>query len=392
MLRSPEEFAARASGTFLVEHAVIETLSALVGGAVAEVREEVLTYVADQPAMDDGLRSQDLTRLLRALDPSDVDADLAPRVREAAERQPDGTLSAALFGLLIDDAEVVDQLLDRVRDGDHNAMSALQRYDLLDRPAAQRLMEIAVESMDRIVIDAGQGRFTVRTHDPAHELATLATYYPEDAPWASLLRFLGAQAVPGEFKRSACLVLAARAQHIPPDVGNELRAVILQLQPSPGRDLPFGFGKPLAGAHVRLAAAIGALDDDSVARELTRLVTGSREERRDAAELAHVTSGPSGEGMLVALLADSHGDVRATAARGLAWLATDPHLEPSALVLAALERAYGLAGVLVPLYIVGALDDDRHEGRSVTVAQKLTGHTSALVRTRAAEALRLRHG
>lgn len=262
-------------------------------------------------------------------------------------------------------------------------MSALKRYDLLDAAAAQRLMEIAADSMDRKVADAGKGRFGLGSHDPAHELAALATYHPDDAPWASLLRFLGAQAVPGEFKRSACLVLAARAQHIPPDVREELRTGILQLQQWSGRDLPFSFGKPLAGAHVRLAAAIGALDDDSIAGELTRLVTGNRDERMDAVELASVTGGPSGEGILVGVLADSHADVRAAAARGLARLATDPQTEPSALVLAALEHAYGLDGVLVPLHIVSALDDDRHEGRAVAVVQQFTRHTSALVRAHA---------
>lgn len=121
---------------------------------------------------------------------------------------------------------------------------------------------------------------------------------------------------------------------------------------------------------------------------MARLLTGDGDERSDAAEIARATPGRWAAGILVALLADPHADVRATAAHALAWLTTDPHSEPDALALAGLERACDLTSVLVPLYVVGALaDGSRHEARAGGLASRFSDHPSGIVRSHVAQAI-----
>jgi hypothetical protein len=223
-----------------------------------------------------------------------------------------------MLGLLVRDDEAARELLlARIAEGDNDALAALGDVRQLNPEIARRLAAQDAQLLDDIIAQAQRGAFAVsRTRDPASRLAILGVHFPEVAPWDALLRYLADVHMPSEHKPKACLALAAHADRLPASLRSDLRELLPHLTGTVPADKLFG--SPLGGAAVILAAAVGALDDQTLTSGLAALLTGSRQERLAAATLISRLGRHELTAALVTLVNDPYPDVRAEAARALA--------------------------------------------------------------------------
>jgi HEAT repeat protein len=172
--------------------------------------------------------------------------------------------------------------------------------------------------------------------------------------------------------------------------GAPLRSDLRELLPHLTGTVPADklFGSPLGGAAVILAAAVGALDDQTLTSGLAALLTGSRQERLAAATLISRLGRHELTAALVTLVNDPYPDVRAEAARALATrvASSDTGIDP--LAIAGLQRALANPGALVSLAIAAVVDAaEAPSDQACELITPLLDHPSALVREAAAGAL-----
>jgi HEAT repeat protein len=137
-----------------------------------------------------------------------------------------------------------------------------------------------------------------------------------------------------------------------------------------------------------LGAAVGAPDDQTLTSGFTALLTGSRQERRDAATLIGRLGRPEFTAALVTLVSDPYPEVRAEAAGALALRVAGSNTGIDPLAIAGLQRALADPGALVSLAIAGgvaAAETPSDEARELIAP--LLGHPSACVRESAAHAV-----
>lgn len=387
VLTDDSAFVSRTTPSFLVIPSTLDALSGILDAADDAVHRDLAHFIAGLPPVTDQLEARGWARVATGLRATVfAGAEDHAAWRQAAAAQPDPRLAAAILGLLTDhDEEARELLCARIAAGDNDALAALGHLRQLDPQVAEPLMAQDVELLDATIAQAQQGAHPVWTRDPAARLAILGVHFPDVAPWDALLRYLGAR-VPSERKRRACLALARHADRLPEPVRSALRELLPQLQATvPALNL---LGAPLGGAGVVLAAAVGALDDQTLTRGLTALLTGSRQERRDAAALIARLGRPEFTAALVALVSDPHPEVRAEAAWALAMRVASTDTGNDALAIAGLRRALGDPGAQTPLAIAAGLPAlGTPSAQACELIAPLLRHPSAHVRASAARSV-----
>jgi hypothetical protein len=388
VLADDASFVARTTPSFLVAHYTLKALAGVILAANDALHRDLAAFLASLPPVTDDLTAQSLARVVSGMR---VTALAPPEDRaaclQAAASQPNQQLAATMLGALANDDEAARELLlARIAEGDNDALAALGHVRQLDTEVAERLMAQDADLLDAIIAEAQMGVHTVRIRDPAARLGILGSHFPEVAPWDALLRYLGNARVPSERKRKPFLALAQHTDRLPEPVRSALRDLIPQLKPSIA---PVNlFGSPLGGASDILAAAVGALDDQILTSGLTALLTGSRQERRDAAALIGRLGRPEFTGALVALVRDPYPDVRAEAACALAIRVASPDTGIDPLAVGGLQRALADPGARTPLAIAdGVATAETPSDQACDLIAPLLGHPSAFVREAAAGAL-----
>jgi len=390
VLTDDSAFVARTTPSFLVVPYTLDALAGLLDAADDALHCDLAGVLTSLPPVTDELEARSWARVAAGLRAT-VLATPQDRAgwRQAAASQPDPGLAAAILGLLAPDDEVARELLlTRVADGDNDAFAALGPVRQLGSEVAKRLMAQDAELLDAIIAEAQAGVHSIRTYDPAARLAILGSHFPEVTPWDALLRYLGHARVPGERKRNPCLTLAHNADRLPDPVLSVLRDLIPQLKPS---SAPVNlFGSPFGGAAMIFAtAAVGALDDKTLMSGLTALLTGSRQERCDAATLIGRIGRPEFTAALVSLVSDPYPDVRAQAAHTLAMRVASPDTGIDQLAIGGLLRALADPGALVSLAIAdGVATTETPSDEARKLIAPLLAHPSALVRETAGRAVR----
>lgn len=381
-------FVARTTPPFHVAHYTLKALAGLLDAADDAFHRDLAAFLVSLPPVTDPLTAQGLALAVPVLRATALAPEDHATWRQAAASQPDRRVAARMLGVLAgDDQAARALLLTRIAQGDDDALAALGDLRQLDTETAGRLAAQDAQQLDGIVAQAQGGRFAVaRTRDPAYRLAILGAYFPDVAPWDALLRYLGEARMPSQHKRRACLTLATHADRLPDSVRSDLRELLPRLT---GTDPAGGlFGSPLGGVVVILAAAVGTLDDQTLTKGIAALLTGSRQQRRDAATLISRLGRRELTAALVTLVSDPYPDVRAEAACVLAMrvASPDPSIDP--LAVAGLQRALADPGALVSLAIadgVAAAEAPSDEARELVAP--LLGHPSARVRQATASAL-----
>jgi hypothetical protein len=381
-------FVARTTPPFHVAHYTLKALAGLLDAADDELHRDLAAFLVSLPPVTDQLTAQGLALAVPGLRATALALEDRAAWRQAAASQPNLRVAAGMLGLLAHDDEVARELLlARIAEGDNDALAALGPVRQLNPEIAGRLAAEDAQLLDATMAQAQHGAFAVsRTRDPAARLVILGVHFPDVAPWDALLRYLGDTHMPSEHKRKACQALAAHAERLPDSLRSDLRELLPQLTATVPADKLFG--SPFGGAAVILAAAIGALKDPTLTSGLAALLTGSRQERRDAATLISRLGRPEFTAALVTLVSDPYPDVRAEAARALATrvASSDAGIDP--LAIAGLQQALADPGALVSLAIAAVVDAaETPSDQARELITPLLGHPSALVREAAASAL-----
>jgi hypothetical protein len=388
VLSDASGFVARTTPPFHVAHYTLKALAGLLDAAHDALHHDLAAFLAGLPPVTDQLTAQGLAHVVPGLRATALAPGDRAAWRRAAASQPDRRVAAGMLGLLAHDDEAARELLlARIAEGDNDALAALGDVRQLDNEIAGRLAAEDAQLLDDIIAQAQGGVFAVsRTRDPASRLAILGVRFPDVALWDALLRYLGGAHVPSEHKRLACLALAAHADRLPESLRSDLRELLPQLTGT----IPAGnlLGSPLGGAAVILASAVGALVDQALTSGIAALLTGSRQERRDAATLLRRLGRRELTAALVTLVRDPYPDVRAEAACTLAMRVAGPDTGIDPLAIAGLQRALADPGALVPLAIAGGVAAaETPSDKACELIAPLLGHPSARVREATASAL-----
>jgi hypothetical protein len=379
---------ARTTPPFHVARYTLKALAGLLDAADDAFHRDLAAFLVSLPPVTDPLTAQGLALAVPVLRATALAPEDHAAWRQAAASQPDRRVAARMLGVLAGDDEAARALLlARIAEGDDDALAALGNVRQLNPEIAGRLAAQDAQQLDGIVAQAQRGAFAVsRTRDPASRLAILGVHFPDVAPWDALLRYLGEARVPSEHKRRACLALATHADRLPASLRSDLRQLLPHLTGTVPADKLFG--SPLGGAAFILASAVGALDDQTLTSGLAALLTGSRQERLDAATLISRLGRRELTAALVTLISDPYPDVRAEAARGLATRVASPDTGIDPLAIAGLQRALADPGALVSLAIAAVVDAaEAPSDQARELITPLLGHPSALVREAAASAL-----
>jgi hypothetical protein len=385
VLDDPSAFAARATPSFLVGPAILEALAGLIQASEDAVHRDLATLVLSLPPITDEVVAIRLARVVVKLRAGALPPAERAAWRKAAIAQPHRGLAAKMLGLLAaDDEGSRTELLARVADGDWDALAALGDVRQLNSEVARQLAAEDAQALEAIMTQAEANVFGSWVRDPARSLAVLGIGHPDAARWEVLLRLLADERIAGEHKRDACLVLAAHADQLPEPVRSALRGLAPRLTGTAG---PFDdsfrqmLGRPLGGAALNLAAAVGALDEHAATTGLAALLTGSRQDRRDAAKLVVRLGEPAHTAALIPLISDPHADVRAEAAQALAIRVASPSGDTDPWAVAGLRRALADPGALVPLAIAsGTASVQAPTNQARELVASLRHHPSAHVR------------
>jgi hypothetical protein len=389
VLADDSSFVARANPSFLVIPYTLDALAGVVPAADDAVHRDLAAFLADLPPVTDELTARSLGRVVSKLRATAlVSPEGRAAWRRAAASQPERHLAAAMLKAVAHaNDEARDLLLARIAEGDDDALVALGDVRQLGTETIRRLATEDARLLDTTIAEVHRGVLPGWSYDPAQRLVVLGSQFPDVAPWDALLRYLGDDRVPSGRKRRACLTLAVHAARLPEPVRSALRSLAPELKETAPADDPFS--EPLlGGAAVVLASAVGALDDQTLTRSIAALLTGSRQERRDAATLISHLDRRDFTAALVALASDPYPDVRAEAARALATGVASPDTGVDQLAVAGLQRALADPGTLVSLAIAGgvaAAETPSDQARELIAP--LLGHPSARVREAADRAL-----
>jgi hypothetical protein len=388
VLTDHTEFIARTTPPFHVARYTLKALAGLLNATDDALHHDLAVFLTGLPPITDPLTAQALAFVVPELRATALAPEGRAGWRQAAVFQPDQRVAARMLGLLAGDDEAAHALLlDRIAEGDNDALAALGDVRRLDTETVGRLAAQDAQELDGIIAQARGGKFAIaRTRDPASRLAILGAYFPDVAPWDVLLRYLADTHVPSEHKRKACEALAAHADRHPGSLRSDLRGLLPQLTGTVPADKLFG--SPLGGAAFILAAAVGALDDQALTSGLAALLTGSRQQRHDAATLISHLGRHEHTAALVTLVGDPYPGVRAEAARALTTRVASPDTGIDPLAIAGLQRALADPGALVSLAIAAVVDAaETPSDQARELITPLLGHPSALVREAAASAL-----
>ena len=396
VLADPSAFAARTTPSFLVAPAILDALAGLIQATDDAVHRDLATLIISLPPIAEEVVAIRLARVALKLHATALPPADRAAWRKAAIAQPHRGLAARMLGLLVaDDERSRAELLARAADGDWEALQALGDVRQLDSKVARQLATQDAQAVEAMITQAEANTFGSWVRDPARSLAVLGIWHPDVARWDVLLRFLAHEHVTGEHKRDTCLVLAASADQLPEPVRSALRRLAPRLTGTAG-PLDDSFrqmlGRPLGGAAMNLAAAVGALDEHAATNGLAALLTGSRQDRRDAAKLIVRLGRPEHTAALIPLISDPHADVRAEAAQALAIRVASPEGDTDTLAVTGLRRALADPGALMPLAIASGIATVRAAtDQAGELVRPLLRHPSARVRE-AAQAVSVTEG
>jgi hypothetical protein len=385
VLADPSAFAARTTPSFLVAPAILDALGGLIQATDDAVHRDLATLVLSLPPIADEVVAISLARVVAKLRAAALPPAERTPWRDAAIAQPHRGLAATMLGRLsADDEGSLTELLARVADADWEALAALGDVRQLTSKLARQLAAEDAEALDAVIAQAEANTFGLPARDPARSLAVLSIWHPDAARWEVLLRFVAHERVAGEHKRDTCLILAASAEQLPESVCSALRDLAPRLTGTSGPpDDSFRrmLGRSLGGAALNLAATVGALDEHAETEGLAALLTGSRQDRCDAAKLIVRLGRRKYTAALLPLVSDPYADVRAAAGQALAIRVASPDIGTDPLAVAGLRRALVDPGAQMPLAIASGIASVQvPTDQAREIVRTLLHHPSARVR------------
>jgi hypothetical protein len=379
-------FDAKTSPSYLLDARLVETLAAVVPAASPIGRRAVVEHLVVLPAQDDQLLASRWSRVVRAVPNDTWDQEAALRVGQAADAHHEDLRLPLLEVAARYDAQARARLVEQANHGSLDALAELGDVRTLSTEVVTNLINKLTVHVDQQVRDAHAGSF--RFEDVGRNLALLNVWHPDLARWEPLFSLLEDKAVAGGHKVGALLLLASVTEHLRDDVRSRLKTIALALtdQPLSVRSSSLDDERDTAGAATELAAALDALDEDTIGHQLVVLLAQDSAHRHWAARLAHRLARPETTGVLLTLSQDPEPAVRAAAAAGLAFLVAAER--GGAIAMNGFQRCLRDPGTAVPASVAATLA--KTPTRSPVADEALThlcGHASAYVRATAASAV-----
>jgi Domain of unknown function (DUF4365) len=383
-LRNPEAFVARTRPSYAVHMVVLEALAGVVRGSDPDARRSVAEVLLALEPQEQVLATK-WAQVVRQLPHSAWnagDADQADSVARQHSYPLDGVLLGVATRLGSDAAR--QHLLSRVASGSYNDLNGIADVRELDDQLVKPQIATLAGSARGIITDAQEGHYGIGV-DAVYALTLLDLWHPDVAEWEPVLEVLASDAVSVDNKSATLTLLAEQSQRIPGGIRTQLIPTARRIAAREGAPTPglFPGHADAAAEATTLGMALGAFDAAEASAQVTRLLTGSTDDRYWAAVIAGRGDDPLQRGALLSLIADNNPHVRAAACAGLARIAaqvSDPIVfaalracaeDPGRAV--AIQLAYGLG------WIARGQTDEANEVVA-QIRQSLQTHPSAFVR------------
>jgi hypothetical protein len=388
-LRNPEAFVARTRPSYAVPMVVLEALASVVRASDPDAQRSVADVLLALEPQEQVLATK-WAQVVRQLPHSAWNAGDADQADSAARQHSyplDGVLLGVATRLGSDAAR--QHLLSRVASGFYNDLNGVADVRDLDAQLAKPQIATLAGSARRIITDAQEGRYGIGV-DTVRTLTLLNLWHPDVAEWEPVLEVLASDAVPVDNKSATLTLLAEQAPRIPDDIRARLIPTARRIAAREGAATPglFRGDGDAAAEATTLGMALGAFDSNEASAQVTRLLTGSTDDRYWAAVIAGRGDDPLQRGALLSLIGDNNPHVRAAACAGLARTAaqsSDP------LVFAALQACAEDPGRAVAIQLAYGLgwiaqgQTDETNDVAAQIRQRLQAHPSAFVRHLASE-------
>lgn len=373
-MAAPAEFMISLKPTFLIPRRFIQVCAAVAPALSGSGHNKLVEHLMDLSLQEDQGDAQAYGSVLDSLPAHCWPAEL---VAALAQRSGDN------FELVhtIDrvraktDDNFREGLRDRIASGDLNALHAYGDVRTLEVETIATLTDAVAGKVQHLIDTAGRG-YSVGGHEPLRTLTLLAVQHPSSARWDLVIEALSRAAGSPDGLSQTLLLVASVADEIPDEPRLALLAAVRALKGYNTRSTLFNNVDVAADAH----DAENALEPGSVGLpSLTRLLQGSDDQRQSAVLVIARQKNPADISVLACLAATGTPNVRATVAHSLArWICDSIAIDAAGDVLSDLLQNSGTSNARSSATILK--EAPRSDGADV-LAQKLTGHPSAAVRS-----------
>lgn len=376
-VRDPADMVENLRPSLTVPMAALKAVSGLLfaaGNPAHAAAARVVAGLADPPPH---MTSNQVCEAIDRLDYAKVDAGGRQALWEKALAET-GPVSVAALGWLAangrPDAEA--EAISRAAGGDLHAIEAIADISAVGSGDARAVIGHLAAAADQNLAVSRGGTHGGDRIDAAYWLAAMGFEHPGLARWDEALELLFDPQTAGHDKVPACRLVAQNADRLPADVRAALASNTAAIaEAATGA----GFADDIGGIDSVLAVTVGTLVGDDAATAMAELVSGTPEQRRDAAMLLGWGQLPGQRPLLAALARDPHPIVRNQSALAIGRLAAT---DPSPPICALARDLARKDGVLTPSALLAGLARacTPSAPAALEIAQHLDNHPSAIVR------------
>jgi hypothetical protein len=226
LLCDPGDFQQRLRPSFLLRDELPRLLLGLSTSVSPSVSSEIREHIVGLSAVTDQLLADRYARLVRHLDESEWTEE---QLRELASRrsQHHEELAGAIdYVIAHRDADERLQLIDKIAEGDLDALHSFGSVIDLPTEVVLALMAAMEGQVEAILDDAKNGTVRVSDRDPLRTLVLLSIWHPTLARWKTCAKALEDPTVIGEFTIGAIELIGQATDEIPREVALLLREAL----------------------------------------------------------------------------------------------------------------------------------------------------------------------
>ena len=359
--------------TVLVEHSVFGAAAGLMYSADSSAHQAVAKMVGAWPGPNLNHPASRLPDIIWQLDFNQVPLPERSALSELAWKDQD-RFGAAVLGWLAANSEpaALGELKRRAANGDLAALQRIPIDELRDaeaQPIVERLAAMVSEALSAPNGVNAEG---------SDALTRLNLRFPDVAVWDPVIELLCEPLVLERDKRASWLHIIEALELLPSDPRERLALNVDSIAVAVSA---LG-ARSVSGIGVATSIALGVIGGDDADTAVTKLASGSPQERQDAIVLLGAGHCSNMQPVLAGLAGDAHFEVRHAVAGAVGRLLA---AKPSPQISELARHIAAHRGTDLPEALLMGLDqrDRALTGTAVEIAQHLAGSPSARVRHRA---------
>ena len=366
------ELLPRAQHTFVVPVYALEAVIGLLPTAAKTTHAEVARLIVSQTPPPDPL-VDGLARSVGLLDYDEISAQDRQALWEFGNRDSGQCGTAVLAWLAANgNCDARAEVVARAKQGDPYALPELSGVRILEEEAGFLMSQLEI-SIQESLSEARPDCF-MRGGDSACNLMVLNRRFPEQARWDEVILVLCNPNIAVRHKRLICIQIADLSSWLPEAVMERLATNIDSVTVAQSELMLSDIG----GAATILKIAVKSLSGNDAEAAVTRLASGSPQERKDAAQSLGLWQCPTMQPILSALIGDRHPQVRTATAIAVGRLVS---ANQNKWISKLAHKVAASDGRLMPLGLLSGLSHNLPlSGIGMDLAGQLMTHPSALVR------------